>query len=424
MTTKVRMYKTQLHISTQEQANFFQDCFSAKNYLYNLYLRTQFGLLYTRHKLYPDDAEYKKLDKQVKDQFFLSGFSFEKEFNHVIRVSNTFPQWILKLPQKTRKQAFIEADTAFKRYFKGLAGSPRYKGKGAVRSCYFDGSIHIERDRVKLPKLGWIRLSEYGYLPTDIQLAQKDCHITGCWVKEDCGKYYITIMTNEEQQFDPYKLNSNKVVGVDLGIKDLAITEDKTYINITKTSYYKHLENYKKLWEKRFNRRIAYLKRELGIFRIGRHTTKGIATARRQMKKWRKKLRQVNSNYIRQVTASIVKQKPTAIVLENLNVKGMKSNPKLAPSIQKLGFYQFKDWLTWLCKKHGIELRQVSQWYPSTKICSNCGFYNHEQFKHKLTDLAVREFHCNNCSTTIDRDLNASKNLANAKDYEILVPAI
>lgn len=415
-----RSYKVQLHIECGDQRDFLEHCMIAKNRLFNLYVCVQVGLLATANRLYGKGG-LSKQKKKTRQHFYISAFEFEKIFNHTIRPSRTYPKWLDTIPQKTRKQAFRDADTAFKNMFQHGRGLPKFKGLGTKPSCYFIGSIHIERDRIKLPKIGWLRLSEFGYLPTDTQLVKREAHVTGCWVSEDAGKYFVSVQTNEQERIQPNLCARTMGIGIDLGIKQFAtISDGQVFVNLTKTTYYQHLEHYKKRWERRFSRRIVSLKKHNHLRRLGNHTTHGIEKAREQMKKWRRKLRMVGENYIRQTTSRLVRKNPAYITIEDLNVTGMKANSKLAPALQKLGLYRFKAWLTWLCKKHCVELRIVPPYYPSTKLCSRCHQYNHQQFTNRLFDLGIRTFRCSNCNLELDRDMNAAINLVNSSQYRLI----
>ena len=421
-----RSYKTKLHVANDAQNDFLVLCMAVKRKLYNLYRSVQFGLLETRKRLYPDYEAFKELPKETRNQFYISAAEFEKVFNHVIRVSGSYPAWWDQAPQKTRKQAFRDAERAFQNYFKGLAEEPRFKGYRARQAAYFSGSIRIQRDRIRLPLIGWLRLSEFGYLPTDDRLQKTGYHITGCWVSRWANDYWVVVATDEPAPTQPVSYADTKLgLGIDLGIKDMAILNTgKKFINISKTSYYYHVEKMKKRWQARLARRKIAAEKSFAKNhphqKAGYLTSRGIEEARYYLARWSAKLAKINKETVRQAIAQIVQLKPPHITVEKLNIKGMKANPKLAPSLQKLGLSYFKTWLTWQCQKHGIELREVSTWYPSTKLCSNCGTYNRTQFHGTMADLAVRQFICPHCGLSIDRDVNAAINLQQATDYTVL----
>ncbi|MCI2171067.1 RNA-guided endonuclease InsQ/TnpB family protein [Schleiferilactobacillus perolens] len=421
-----RSYKTKLHVANDTQNDFLILCMAVKRKLYNLYLNVQFGLLETRKRLYPDYDAFKELPKETQNQFYISAAEFEKVFNHVIRVSGSYPAWWDQAPQKTRKQAFRDAERAFRNYFKGLAKEPRFKGYHARGVAYFSGSIHIQRDRIKLPLVGWLRLSEFGYLPTDDRFQKTGYHITGCWVSRWANDYWVAVTTDEPAPIRPVSHTGTKLgLGIDLGVKDMAVLNTgEKFINIAKTHYYFHVEKMKKRWQARLaHRKIAAeesFAKNHPHQKAGHLTSRGIEEARYYLARWLAKLAKINKETVRQAIARVVKLKPPHITVEKLNIKGMKANPKMAPSLQKLGLSYFKTWLTWQCQKHGIELREVSTWYPSTKLCHQCGTYNRAQFHGTLADLAVRQFNCPHCGLSIDRDVNAAINLQQATEYTVL----
>ena len=121
----------------------------------------------------------------------------------------------------------------------------------------------------------------------------------------------------------------------------------------------------------------------------------------------------MRENYLNQVIHQVISQKPRYITIEDLNVKGMMKNRHLAKAVQKQNFYSFRLKLTNKCKRTGIEVRIVSRWFPSSKTCSNCGSIRQD------LQLSDREFICTECGCVMDRDKNASINLANAKVYSV-----
>lgn len=126
------------------------------------------------------------------------------------------------------------------------------------------------------------------------------------------------------------------------------------------------------------------------------------------------RLANIRQEYIRYVVSVLVKTKPTYITIEDLNIKGMMKNRHLSKAVAQQSFYAFKEFLIDKCSEKGIELRQVDRWYPSSKLCSNCGG------KKIALLLSERIFSCDNCDTVLDRDFNASLNLKYAKEYTVL----
>ncbi|MDD4089040.1 MAG: transposase, partial [Tissierellia bacterium] len=199
---------------------------------------------------------------------------------------------------------------------------------------------------------------------------------------------------------------TNESIGIDVGIKNLAICSNKEepYENINKTKKVKKLE--KKL--RRSQRKVSrkYEKNKEGRSYV---KTENIIELEKDIKKLHKKLDNIRTDYRHKVTTEIVKTKPSRIVMENLNISGMLKNKHLSASVAKQGFYEFKTMLKYKAEKYGIEFIEADKWYPSSKTCSECGY-----IKPKLS-LSERTFVCECCGAVIDRDKNASINLSRYK---------
>ena len=122
-----------------------------------------------------------------------------------------------------------------------------------------------------------------------------------------------------------------------------------------------------------------------------------------------RRLANIRDNYIHQITTEIVKTKPSQIVIEDLNIKGMMKNRHLSKAIAEQSLYQFTQLLTYKCELYGIKIVKANRWFPSSKTCSECGCIKHDL---KLSD---RVYKCNECGSEIDRDINAAINLSNYK---------
>ena len=196
---------------------------------------------------------------------------------------------------------------------------------------------------------------------------------------------------------------TNEVIGIDLGIKDLAICSNKMiFKNINKTRVIKALE--KKL--RRLQRKVS---KKYELNKEGRSyiKTSNIIKLEKRIKKLNRKLANIRQDYIHKSTTSIVKTKPCRVVMEDLNVKGMMKNKHLSKVIQQQNLYEFIRQMKYKCEWLGIEFVQVDRFYPSSKTCSCCG-----NIKRDLK-LSERTYICQECGLVIDRDLNASINLAN-----------
>jgi len=374
----MRAYKTEVK-PTQEQIQIMNQTFGNCRWVYNSYI-------------VHNQKQYEK------DKTFVSGYDYSKYINH----SPDTPDWLKLTSSKATKQAIMNAERAFKNFFKKQSKFPRFKKKGKSKdSFYLIGSFHVERHRIKLPNLGWVRLKEYGYIPTnDVPKSVTVSRVANRYYVS--ALYDVSVGTIYKPEGEP--------LGIDLGIKDLAICSDGTvYKNINKGTRVKKLEKQLKHQQRSLSRKYEYKKK-----RKGETTNQDILKQKLKVQRLYKRLTNVRTDYQNKVINSIIKQKPSYITIEDLNVIGMMKNKHLSKAIQQQRFFDFKARLLQKAKESSIEVRQVNRWYPSSKICSCCGF--------KKVDLSLsdRVYECSNCKLVIDRDLNASINLLQAKDYVVL----
>lgn len=192
-------------------------------------------------------------------------------------------------------------------------------------------------------------------------------------------------------------------IGIDLGIKDLAICSDnRSYTNINKTDKVRKLNKKKRRLQRKVSKK--YLKNKKGVCYC---KTRNIIKSERQLLKVNRKLTNIRNTYLHSVTSEIIKRKPSFIVLEDLNVKGMLRNKHLAKAIQEQCFSEFRRQIAYKCEWNAIELIIADRFFPSSKLCSCCGNIKKDL---KLSD---RVYHCLECGNVIDRDYQASVNLRN-----------
>ena len=200
---------------------------------------------------------------------------------------------------------------------------------------------------------------------------------------------------------DNKEIPINNGVGIDLGIKDLAICSDNhTYKNINKTKEVKRLKKRKRRLQRKVSRKY-----ELNKKGVCYNKTSNIIKLENQLLKLNHRLTNIRHNYLHQVTTEIINRKPMFIALEDLNVKGMMKNKHLAKAIQEQCFYEFRRIITYKAEWNNIKVIIVPRFYPSSKTCSECGAIN------KGLKLSDREWVCQECGVIHDRDYNASVNL-------------
>lgn len=328
---------------------------------------------------------------------FLTGYAFSKALNNSKR-----PEWFTEAPSKSVKHAIMCAERAYRRFFKRQSGFPRYKRRNTNRdSFYVICSIHVERHRIRLPKLGWVKLKEKGYVPTRQEPKSATISIVN-------GRYYVSVLYEAQ---DPAPIQpTGEPLGMDVGLKNLAVLSDGTvFMNINKTNRLRKLEKRKRRIERMITRRYLANK--------GKDKVHGWHNYRKAiMEKWRieRRLNNRRVEYMKWVCAQVVRRQPSSLIIEHLNVKGMMKNRHLAPALHKQGLSVFLELVEQVCHKHGIELRRVSAWYPSSRLCHVC------HRKNTSLVLGQYEWRCPVCGTLHDRDLNAALNLRDASEYQDL----
>lgn len=381
----MRAYKTEIN-PTKEQRQIVHQTIGVCRYVYNFYLA---------------------YNKEIynKEKRFISGMDFSKWLNNDFIPNNQEFIWIKLVGSKAVKQSIMNAETAFKRFFKNQSSFPNFKKKGKNNvKIYFPKNNKtdwtIERHRLKIPTLGFVKLKEKGYIPTNIKV------ISGT-VSIQAGRYYISVLVDE--QFPNVLQNINDGIGIDLGLKEFAtISTQETYKNINKTNKVKKLEKELKREQRCLSRKYENKKKGEAM-----KSAKNIDKQKLKVQKLHQRLTNIRKDYINQIVSELVKTKPKYITIEDLNVKGMMKNKHLSKAVAQQNFYYFRTRLESKCKEYGIDLRIVSRWYPSSKTCSCCGDIKKDL---KLSD---RIYICVNCNFEIDRDLNAAINLMNAKEYTI-----
>ena len=222
------------------------------------------------------------------------------------------------------------------------------------------------------------------------------------------GKYWYLSYTEDVDTQATNLPDYTKGVGIDLGIKTLATVSDGTKVPNIKTFRRVRILN-KRL--KRLQRKVS---RKYLINKCNKHNkTKNIIKLEKRIKLIHRSLKNIRINHIRKFVSELIKKQPQYIAIEDLNVKGMRRNKHLAKDIANCSFYTIKEHLIRKSKERNIIVRLVDRFYPSSKTCSNCGSY-----KNNLK-LSQRVYHCNSCQVKIDRDFNASLNIAITDKYKL-----
>lgn len=321
----------------------------------------------------------------------------------------TTHKWLCDVGSNVMKQAVKDADRAQKDYLGGLRGKPHFKSKHRSTPAFY----------VNYESLSWrnrgFRGEKLGFVKTSEQLPRlpKSTHYINPRITFD-GKYWYLSVGYEQQ---PVVSNNTDVsLGIDVGIKDLAICSNGSkYKNINKSKRIRQLNKKLKREQRKLSRKLESNTESYKIVKGYRYPVyakplqecKNIQKQRKSIALVHRKIKNINNNHIHQATTEIVKTKPSRIVIETLNVSGMVKNKHLSKAIQEQRLYEVHRQLTYKCELYGIDLVRVPMFFPSSKMCSCCSNIKHDL---KLKD---RVYHCDACGLVIDRDLNASINLAN-----------
>lgn len=386
-------YKTEIK-PTENQAWLIDRHIGASRWAYNLFL----DINQQRHEM---------------GYYYMNAYTFSKWFNNDYLEANPDDSWITDMYAKSTKQAFIDADTAMKRFFKKQSRYPHFRSyKRGQGSYYFVKNsakqiIQCERHRIKLPKLGWVRLKEKGYIPTD----SEHFVIKQGRIKKHAGRYYVTCVV-EQVSLMPCACDGEPI-GIDLGLKEFAILSNGTiYHNRNKNSRVRQIRKRLRRLQRKYSRQyIAYKARKR---KEGKSATDlNLAKTQLRMQRVYQRLQNIQYDYQNKIISSVVRTKPQWVSLEDLNVKGMMKNRHLSKAIIYQGFYTFRDKLVAKCQQLGIPVHLTDRFEPTSKTCHNCGY---KKVDLKLSD---RIYRCPECGYTEDRDINASLNIRDTENFEL-----
>ena len=292
---------------------------------------------------------------------------------------------------------------AFKMLFKHQGGYPRFKSRHSDKLSYTGTGIRthvINKRYMKLPKLGSIRTSKTNRL--------KECKIKRYTVSlEPTGRYYLSLIV-DDPNIKPLE-NTGAVVGIDMGVADLAITSDGKKYKAFKPN---HLDKQVRAWQSKFSKRKH---RATVAVRQWNHNHKTFKEELEDYSNWQRakrikaiyqaKIANKRKDYLQKITTELVKDYDV-ICIEDLRAKNLLKNHHLANSISNQSWREFRTLLEYKCKWYGKELVIVSPNYTS-QICSHCGFHSGKK------PLEIREWTCPKCGTHHDRDINAAVNILN-----------
>ena len=315
--------------------------------------------------------------RQYKEGGKPSEAALRRQLNEVKR--EQFP-WMLEVTKVAPQQAIKNLGAAFKRFFAGQGKYPQFKKKGVHDSFRADngpGTFELKDRRIKLPVIGWVRLRE------PLRFAGRPVSAT---VSRVADRWFVSIQVETEPKSVPE--NQGKAVGVDLGVKALATMSDGGVFEGPKALRYY----------------LAKLKR---LSRSLSRKVKGSANRRKakaMLARLHARISNIRKDALHKLTTDLARRFQV-IGIEDLNVRGMMANEKLARSIADMGFHEFRRQLDYKVKMHGGIVIAAPRFYPSSKTCSACGHVV------PTLPLSVREWTCPACGVDHDRDHNAAVNL-------------
>lgn len=305
-----------------------------------------------------------------------SGMSLRKEFNAIYKTQ--FP-WVGEVHRDAHAQPFATLQKAMQNFFSKRAKHPHFKKKGKCKDSFYvaNDKMHTDGKAVVLPIIGRIKMTEELRFAGAIQAAT---------VSRSADRWFIAIQVECEPKLKA-KTGSAKL-GIDLGVK--------TSVTCSDGSTYQSSKPLKKKL-----RKLKYLQRSISR-KIKGSNNRHKAIQKLSKLHWR--VGNIRNDFLHKTTTSIIR-KSHACVIEDLSIKGMLSNHKLARAIAEQGLRNFRTLLEYKAKAYGVEVKVVDRFYPSSKTCSNCGYVK------PTLKLSERVFKCESCGFELDRDANAAINL-------------
>lgn len=371
----IKTYKVRLEPNKEQEEKLWQSAGTSR-WVYNWTLAKQ-------------EENYKNGGKFISDKIL------RKEITQLKKTPKF--EWLNNVSAQIPKQAVKDACNAYKSFFNKKSKKPKFKSKKRSKPSFYNRNdkLNIRNGKVTIEKVGRVKLSEKDRIPENAKYYNPR-------ITHDGLHWYISVGVEEELIKQEL---TGESLGIDVGIKDLAICSNgNIYKNNNKSNRVKKLE--KRL--KRLQRKVSK-KYKNGKEGNRYRKTKNIIKLEKKILKLYKRLKNIKIDYIHKITTEIVRTKPSRIVMEDLNIMGMMKNKHLSKVIQEQCLYEFQRQIQYKCKWNSIEFVVADRFFPSSKLCSKCGYIKKDL---KLSD---RIYICPCCGNVIDRDYQASINLSKYK---------
>lgn len=356
-----------------------------------------------KYRLYPTAPQAEKINQNIGCARFVYNLMLDAKIKHYEQHKKTLNvtpakfkddySFLKSVDSLALSNAQLNLEKAFNTFFQKKTGYPKFKSKHKCRWSYTTNnqrnkknpekdSIRFDGNRIKLPKVGYVKIVEH---------RQHEGVIKSVIISKDrSGEYYASVLCEiEPPQVLPV---TDKVVGIDLGLHDIVVCSDGERVEAPK--------HFRKAEQKLAKRQRVFSRTQKG--------SKGHEKARLKVACCYQKIKNQRNDFLQKLSTKLIKENQI-ICLEDLSVKGMERNKKLAKSITDASFGKFVEMLEYKAEWYGRKIIKIDRFYPSTQLCSGCGYKN-ESVKG-LRGLKFREWICPECGEVHDRDLNASRNI-------------